>query len=251
MTQIVNKQAVAKAFDRAASQYDSYASLQRLSGNLLLKLAPSYSGKLLLDAGCGTGWYSRVWRDRGKYVIALDLSIEMLKQARKNNTADYYISGDIDHLPIANNTVDIIWSNLAVQWSNSLSKVLNRFNQALKPYGCILFSTISDGSLKELNIAWSYLDEYDHVNQFLSKKEIFKICHMQNITCQSQIVIMHFPNVLTAMRSLKGIGATHLHKGRNSIVLTRNNLYKLEKYWPRDKYGFRLSYHLIYGATDL
>ncbi|MBK4775309.1 malonyl-[acyl-carrier protein] O-methyltransferase BioC [Candidatus Pantoea edessiphila] len=251
MMLLVNKQAIAKAFDRAAINYDNYASLQRFSGDALLELAPACSGRIVLDAGCGTGWYSRIWRNRGKYVIALDLSLEMLKQAKIKNSANYYVSGDIDYLPIANGTLDIVWSNLAVQWSSDLSTVLNRFNQALKPSGYMLFSTISDGSLKELNIAWSYLDQYNHVNQFLSRKEIFKICHMQNIICHSQVVIMHFPTVLSAMRSLKGIGATHVHKGRNIIVLTRNNLDKLGKYWPRDKYGFRLSYNLIYGVTDL
>ncbi|PPI88067.1 malonyl-[acyl-carrier protein] O-methyltransferase BioC [Candidatus Pantoea edessiphila] len=246
-----NKQAIAKAFDRAAIHYDSYATLQRLSGNLLLKLAPSYSGRLLLDAGCGTGWYSRIWRERGKYVIALDLSLQMLKQAKKNNTAHHYIVGDIDNLPIAKSSLDIVWSNLVVQWANDLSKVLNRFNQILKPYGCLLFSTLSDGSLQELHCAWSYLDKHNHANHFPSKKEIFKICQEQHIACRSKVVIMHFPNVISAMHSLKGIGATHIHKGRNSILLTRKRLGRLQTYWPRDKYGFRLSYHLIYGVANL
>ncbi|PPI86889.1 malonyl-ACP O-methyltransferase BioC [Candidatus Pantoea edessiphila] len=251
MKRIINKKAIAKAFDRAATCYDNYSELQRLSGDTLLKLAPNCLGKLLLDAGCGTGWYSRIWRQYGKHVMALDLSFQMLKQAKKNNSANHYIVGDIDSLPIANSSIDIVWSNLVVQWSNDLNQVLSQFNKLLKPYGCLLFSTLSDGSLYELQFAWSYIDQYSHANKFLTKKEIFKICHDKNLKCQSQIIIMHFPNAISAMRSLKGIGATHIHKGRNSMLLTRNRLNLLETYWPRDEHGFRLSYHLIYGVTNL
>ncbi|MFP3632215.1 methyltransferase domain-containing protein, partial [Burkholderia sp. SIMBA_045] len=85
MTLRVDKQAVARAFGRAASHYDAHAALQRLSGDALLALAPAQSGLQLLDAGCGTGWYSRLWRERGKQVTALDLSPQMLQQARDND----------------------------------------------------------------------------------------------------------------------------------------------------------------------
>jgi len=62
-------------------------------------------------------------------------------------------------------------------------------------------------------------------------------------------VTLHFPDALSAMRSLKGIGATHLHQGRDGQVLTRQRLNQLEAHWPRDRHGYRLSYHLIYGVT--
>ena len=87
MTLRVDKQAVARAFGRAASHYDAHAALQRLSGDALLAQAPAQSGLQLLDAGCGTGWYSRLWRERGKQVTALDLSPQMLQQARDNDAA--------------------------------------------------------------------------------------------------------------------------------------------------------------------
>ncbi len=57
MTLQVNKQAVAKAFGRAAQHYEQHAELQRQSGDALLALAPAGFGPHLLDAGCGTGWY--------------------------------------------------------------------------------------------------------------------------------------------------------------------------------------------------
>jgi len=249
MTLPVDKQAVARAFGRAASGYDAHAALQRISGDALLARAPAQSGPVLLDAGCGTGWYSRLWRARGKQVTALDLSPQMLQQARANNAARHYVAGDIDALPLADSTVDLVWSNLVVQWSDDLSRALSQFRRVLRPDGTLLFSTLGDGSLQEVHEAWSHLDPLPHANRFLSQSQIAAACHAQQLNCSAEVVTLHFPDAISAMRSLKGIGATHLHHGRDGRILTRQKLTQLEAHWPRDRHGYRLSYHLIYGVT--
>ncbi|MDL4913697.1 MAG: malonyl-ACP O-methyltransferase BioC [Enterobacterales bacterium endosymbiont of Blomia tropicalis] len=250
MTLLVDKRAVARAFGRAATHYDRHAALQRLSGDALLALAPLHTGKKVLDAGCGTGWYSHVWRQRGKQVTALDLSAQMLQQARQNNAADHYLMGDIDALPFASASMDMVWSNLVVQWSDTLRAALSQFTRVLKPEGCLLFSTLSAGSLHEVHQAWSHIDNGTHANHFLNEQEIATTCAEYHLKCQSQVITLHFPDALSAMRSLKGIGATHLHQGRESHLLTRQRLAQLEKHWPRDAQGFRLSYHLMYGVSS-
>ncbi|WP_432368643.1 malonyl-ACP O-methyltransferase BioC [Pantoea allii] len=249
MTLQVDKRAVARAFGRAASQYDHHAELQRLSGDALLVWAPARTGLQVLDAGCGTGWYSRIWHERGKQVTALDLSAQMLHQARQNGVAHHYLAGDIDALPLANQCVDLVWSNLVVQWSEDLQGALTQFNRVLKPGGCLLFSTLSAGSLHEVHQAWSHLDGSLHANRFLPAQEIAAACEAQHLHCHAQTFILHFPDALSAMRSLKGIGATHLHSGRSACLLTRQRLAQLEAHWPRDEQGFRLSYHVMFGVT--
>ena len=250
MTLQVDKRAVARAFGRAAGHYDAHAALQRLSGDALLARAPAHSGPQLLDAGCGTGWYSKQWRARGKQVTALDLSPQMLQQARANDAAQHYLAGDIDALPLADAGFDLVWSNLAVQWSDDLSQALSQFRRVLRPDGTLLFSTLSAGSLQEVHQAWSYLDEHPHANRFLSEQQIASDCAAHRLSCESALITLHFPDALSAMRSLKGIGATHLHQGRDGPLLTRQRLAQLEAHWPRDRHGFRLSYHLIYGVSS-
>jgi malonyl-CoA O-methyltransferase len=250
MTLQIDKAAVARAFGRAASQYDRHAELQRLSGDALLALAPDQTGTLVLDAGCGTGWYSRAWRTRGKQVTALDLSPQMLQQARQNDAAQHYLAGDIDRLPLNNGCFDLVWSNLVVQWSSDLRAALHQFTRVLRPDGCLMFSTLSAGSLQEVHHAWSYLDQQQHANHFLSEQDIALACAEQRLQCESQIITLHFPDALSAMRSLKGIGATHLHTGREGSALTRQRLAQLEAHWPRDRHGYRLSYHLMYGVSQ-
>ncbi|WP_130834460.1 malonyl-ACP O-methyltransferase BioC [[Erwinia] mediterraneensis] len=244
----VNKQAVAQAFGRAASHYNQHADLQRHSGAALLALAPPQPGPQLLDAGCGTGWFSHLWRQRGHQVTALDLSAAMLQQARQQQSADRYLLGDIDALPVASASMDLVWSNLAVQWSSNLRIALQQFARVTRPGGTVLFSTLTAGSLQELHDAWRYLDAHPHANRFLSAEQIRAACGDLDVRLQQQTVTLHFADALSAMRSLKGIGATHLHQGRDNTILTRQRLAQLEQHWARDAQGCRLSYQLMYGV---
>ncbi len=182
-------------------------------------------------------------------MTALDLSPQMLQQARDNDAAQRYLVGDIDALPLADNSIDMVWSNLAVQWSEDLPGALRQFRRVLRPEGTLLFSTLGDGSLHEVHEAWSHLDALPHANRFLSEPQIAAACHAEQLVCSAERVTLHFPDALSAMRSLKGIGATHLHQGRDRQILTRQRLNQLEAHWPRDRHGYRLSYHLIYGVT--
>lgn len=250
MTLHVNKQAVAQAFGRAAAHYEQHAELQRQSGDALLALAPAGFGPHLLDAGCGTGWYSRCWRDRGRTITALDLSASMLDAARAQHSAQHYLQGDIDDLPLPANSVDGVWSNLAVQWSSDLRLALQQFLRVTRPGGSILFSTLLEGSLNEVHHAWAQLDGRTHANHFLSESQFAHATAGLPLHNQQHIITLHFPSALSAMRSLKGIGATHLHDGRGAGVLTRTQLAQLEQHWPQDERGYRLSYHLMYGVLS-
>lgn len=250
MTLQVNKQAVAQAFGRAAPHYEQHAELQRQSGDALLALATAGFGPHILDAGCGTGWYSRYWRDRGRILTALDLSASMLDAARQQHSAQHYLLGDIDHLPLTDNSVDGVWSNLAVQWSSDLRLALQQFLRVTRAGGSVLFSTLLDGSLHEVHHAWAQLDGRTHANRFLSESQFSVATLGLPLSCQQQVITLHFPSALSAMRSLKGIGATHLHDGRGSSVVTRKQLAQLEQHWPQDAQGYRLSYHLMFGVLN-
>jgi ubiquinone/menaquinone biosynthesis C-methylase UbiE len=65
---------------------------------LIHSMIPEGNGKRLLDVGCGTGHFSRVMAKYGYEVYGLDMSIAMLREAKKRNIADYY-RGDAHKLP--------------------------------------------------------------------------------------------------------------------------------------------------------
>ena len=250
MTHKVNKQAVAQAFGRAAGGYDRFAGLQRYSGEQLMALLPTPVAGTLLDAGCGTGWFSRRWCEQGHQVIALDLSPGMLAQARRGAAAHHYLLGDIEALPLRDDCVDMSWSNLAVQWCDDLAQGLRELCRVTRSGGHVLFSTLAAESLKEVRSAWQAVDDYQHVNTFLCEAAIRQACSGLALRLQCATIEQHFPDVLSALQSLKGIGATHIHQDRADGLLTRQRLHRLAQHWPCDERGYLLSYQLVTGVID-
>ncbi|MDU4093685.1 MAG: methyltransferase domain-containing protein, partial [Pantoea sp.] len=191
MTHKVNKQAVAQAFGRAANGYDRFAELQRYSGERLMAHQPGLSTATVLDAGCGTGWFSRRWREQGHQVIALDFSAGMLAQARRDETAHHYLLGDIEALPLRAQSVDMSWSNLAIQWCDDLAQGLRELCRVTRPGGRVLFSTLAEHSLHEVRSAWQALDDYQHVNTFLSEAAIQQAGAGLKLRLSSETVEQH------------------------------------------------------------
>jgi len=250
VTELVNKKAVADAFSRAAYSYEGAAELQRQTGETLMALADAQGATLggqVLDAGCGTGYFSRRWREKGKNVTALDLSEGMLQRARELHSADHYLPGDIERLPLADNSVDLSFSNLAVQWCNALPRALQELVRVTRPGGIVLFSTLAEGSLLELSQAWMRVDGRPHVNKFLTPDKIAEACAPFTHHVEFSQHTALFPDVMSLLRSLKGIGATHIKGGRLGGLGGRERLSSLDKNYVRQAGQLPLTYRLVYG----
>lgn len=250
MPKLVDKAAVAKAFGRAATTYDHFAQLQRLIGDSLAQRLAHREFDTVLDAGCGTGWYSKYWRERGSYVTALDLSEKMLGHAREQLAADSYVEGDIETLPLESEGVSLAWSNLAVQWCSDLRQGLSELYRVTRPGGCVAFTTLGAGSLPELHAAWKAVDERPHANRFMTFHEIDAACEGWRTSLKLEQITQNFPDVMSAMRSLKGIGATHLHDGRKNSVMTRQQLQRLSLAWPPKDGTFPLTWQIVSGVIE-
>ncbi|MEX3018805.1 malonyl-ACP O-methyltransferase BioC [Kluyvera sp. STS39-E] len=244
----VDKQAVAAAFGRAATHYHQHDELQRLSAAQLLSQLPAQRFPRVLDAGCGPGSYSRYWRDKGSHVTALDLSGEMLQQAQSQQVADRYVQADIEDIPLPEAGFDLVWSNLAVQWCSDLHVALAGLCRQIVPGGVVAFTTLTAGSLPELNQAWRAIDNHPHANRFLPEETLREALAGYRHQSTSTSITLPFPDALSAMRSLKGIGATHLHEGRSSQPLTRGRLRQLQLAWPSQAGECPLTYHLFTGV---
>lgn len=243
----VNKQAVAAAFGRAAHSYARHDELQRLSADLLLSQLGDIAPAQVLDAGCGPGAMSRYWRAQGCDVTALDLSPTMLDEARRQHSAGRYLVGDIEALPLADTQFSLVWSNLAVQWCDDLRQAISELYRVTQPGGQLAFTTLVDASLPELNQAWRALDDRPHANRFLTLPAIVQALHGWRLRSGVEHITLWFDDAASALRSLKGIGATHLHAGRQQ-GLTRGKLQRLQCAWPQQQGKCPLTYHLFWGV---
>ncbi|MEE4246530.1 MAG: methyltransferase domain-containing protein, partial [Kangiellaceae bacterium] len=175
-----DKQLIAKNFSAAASHYDRHAFIQRTIGDRLFERLElmSIKPKQVLDVGCGTGHYTQALLEkypRAK-VFGIDLAEGMISAAKQNNSRYKswfglnqceYLVADMDKLPFADQSVDLVFSNLAFQWSVNPKATFQEFVRVLKPNGLLMYSTLGPDTLKELRSAWQLVDQQQHVNQFI------------------------------------------------------------------------------------
>ncbi|WP_353243329.1 malonyl-ACP O-methyltransferase BioC [Providencia sp.] len=257
MTSIIchDKQKIAAAFGRAAASYDAIASYQQGTGEQLLnKLKSTLVTKQInkplrvLDAGCGTGFFSQKLKNQGHIVTGLDLSSGMLDVAKSKDTADEYVCADMESIPVSSARFDVVFSNLSIQWCESLYGALSELYRVTKRGGVIVFTTLAENSLSELSEAWQSLDGYSHVNTFLGPQDITASCQAWRHDVSFQQDTLYFPDVISLLNSLKGIGATHLTAGRQTGLMTRKRLQQLAGAYPMAHQGLPLTYQTVFGV---
>jgi malonyl-CoA O-methyltransferase len=226
----LDKARIKRSFAAASLTYDSVAGLQRTVGRELLHSidATKLIG-VLLDLGCGTGFLTGELLAYSSHetTIALDIALSMLqttqsKLADKRNIS--YVCADAEHLPLAGQSIDSVFSNLALQWCSNLEAVFTGIKRALKPEGQLVFSTFGPQTLHELKSAWAAVDNYNHVNAFYSEtllKQFLQQAGFKNSQIKSKLYISPYDSVWTLMQELKHLGAHHVIAGRNKKITTK------------------------------
>ncbi|EPQ4129019.1 malonyl-ACP O-methyltransferase BioC [Proteus mirabilis] len=246
-----DKQQIAQCFSKAASHYDHHASIQRYSGDKLMYLARHQAGDRVLDAGCGTGYFSQKWRQQGRFVIALDLSHAMLQVARQQQRANCYLQSDIEHCAITPHSIDIVFSNLAMQWCDDLAIAVNSLMSVVNPQGALYFSTLATSTLQEVRDAWQFLDNHQHVNPFLSYQQIEQACSGFQYQFVTEKVTEQYASLPELFASLKGVGANFVQGERSKGLMTRQKLRQLEQVWRKTDSGkYLLTYELVIGKIS-
>ncbi|WP_229496482.1 methyltransferase domain-containing protein [Massilia polaris] len=147
----------------------------------LVKLAPAQ----VLDAGCGTGADLAVLQKDypAAQVIGIDASAAMVAGARAFTPASGLksmlnrlmpaktgidlVCGDFGALPLGPNSIDLVWSNLALHWHPQPDRVFAEWRRVLRVEGLLMFSNFGPDTFRELRAAFAAVDESPHALPFV------------------------------------------------------------------------------------
>lgn len=250
----VDPRAVRRSFGRAAATYDGAAVLQREVGARLaerldvVKLVPA----TILDAGSGTG--EAIGELSARYpsarVVALDAALPMLQQARARSTrgrslltrllgplgrggasAPAFVCADATSLPLSGVCVELVWSNLMLQWVNDLPRAFAEFRRVLKVGGLLTFTTFGPDTLKELARAFARVDGHTHVGRFVDMHDLGDMLVQSGFAdpvMDMELITVTYPSPAALLAELKSIGATNQTRGRPRGLTGRGRRAALE-----------------------
>lgn len=255
---VLNKSHIRQSFARAALSYDAHAVLQyEIADRLLERLdLVRMDIKTVLDVGSGTGYCTRelVRRYPDAHILGVDLSPEMARQAFEHKDRDakcHYLCGDAEVMPIAGHCVDLIVSNLTLQWCDAQT-VFDQFVRVLRPGGAVFFTSFGPDTLKELRQAWQAVDDAPHVHSFMDIQDLGDaLLHsgLAEPVMDTDHLVLHYADVDGIMRDLKGIGAHNIASERPRGLTGKNHFNRFRKAYKDLAMEGKIpaSYEVIFG----
>ena len=261
----IDKREIRRAFSKAAAHYDATAVLQRevckrmLERLEYIKLQPM----CILDVGSGTGWGTRQLggRYREADIVALDIALGMLQAARGTSgwwqklfmgSKQRFLCADVEALPLTAQSVDMVWSNLALQWCNDLPATFVELHRVIKTDGLVMFSTFGPDTLKELRIAFHGVDGYNHVNRFADMHDIGDMLMSAGFSepvMDMEYLTLTYDDVRGVLQDLKTIGAHNATAGRGQGLMGKNAWGRLLANYERLRSNGKLpaTFEVVYG----
>jgi len=259
----LDRERVRRAFHRAAASYDEVAVLQREVGRRLLerydlvRIAPAR----FLDLGCGTGDALRplAARFRGAEPVALDFAQGMLDRVPARIGGPLWwgrpvrrICAEAERIPLADGSVDLVHSNLMLQWCEDLGAVSAEVRRVLSAGGLFSFTLFGPDTLCELRAAWAEVDDRVHVNRFPDMHDVGDaLVHtgFADPVLDVETITIRYRSVRDLMRDLKQLGANNANAGRPRGMGGRSRWAALEQAYERMRSEGTLpaSYEVIYG----
>jgi malonyl-CoA O-methyltransferase len=276
--QHVNRQHLKQHFSHAAPSYDEAAILQktvaeRIDERLSLTTVEALR---IADIGAGTGLLTEklLARYPDADLFAVDLSEAMLQISKTRLQTERFtalkplnkllpkfnqklgvtlINADAFALPFADGSLDMITSNLMLQWCDDLDAVFQEFRRVLRPEGLLMFTTFGPDTLKELRQAWQMADaESEHVNNFIDMHDIGDALIRAGFG-QPVMDVEHFTltydKPMGVIKDLKAIGATNASLNRKRGLMGKGKFQAMLNAYEelRQNGKINATYEVVHG----
>ena len=230
----------------------------------LVKISP----RQVLDAGCGVG--TDIAQLQKTYpaaqVLGLDASPAMLEAAGGAAQAPRsflsrllpakagidLVCGDFGQMPFGPNSLDLVWSNLALHWHPQPDRVFAEWRRTLRVDGLLMFSNFGPDTFRELRAAFAAMDETPHALPFVDMHDfgdqLVEVGFTTPVMDMEQITVTYdTPQALLA--DVRAFGGNPLDTRRRGLIgraAWQRLLDALEaQRRPDGKLG--LTFEIIYG----
>ena len=258
----LDKRRVRESFTRAAGTYDTAAVLQREIANRLLerlevvRLVP----RRILDVGCGTGYdiHQLSRRYPQARLLGLDIAEPMARRARRRVGAwnrltgrCAFACGDAERLPVITASVDLLLSNLSLQWCDPPT-VFAEARRVLRAGGLFMFTTFGPDTLRELREAWGSVDASPHVHGFLDMHDLGDMlinAGFADPVMDVERVTMMYGDVMEVLHDLKGLGAHNMAAARARGLTGKTRFARFRTAYEALAQNGRIpaTYEVVYG----
>ena len=215
--------------------------------------------RVIVDLGCGAGAGAAALKRRypRARVLAIDSAFEMTREAhRQRRFWRRYacLCADGRALPLAAQSVDLVFSNLMLQGCDDPPALFSQVQRVLRPGGLMLFSTFGPDTLHELRSAWASADQRSHVGRFADMPQLgAAMTHagLAEPVMDRELHVEHYADAHALMRGLRGIGARHAAADRRRTLTGRGRMQAMITTYEslRGAGGLPASWEIIYGAA--
>ena len=245
---------------RIAANYTQSSALpEEVSSRLFEHLAPvRIIPQRIVDLGSGTGRDMHKLRRiyRNARVIGIDISAEMLGQAHRNsrwwNRSKHLLCADLNQIPLQNQSIDLVYSNLSLLWCRDLDSALHSIAQVQAPNGLLAFSTLGPDSLRELRDSWQAVDAKPHVHAFYDMHDIGDAlvrARYTDVVMDVERLTVNYRDLPALLGELKNLGGASMLASRRRTLTGKARLENLTAAYEtlRTEEGLPVTLEVIYA----
>ena len=228
----LQEQRITHAFNRAAATYNQHAHTQAKAGQELIRhlIHQKNNFTSVVDAGCGTGLTTTALAAAIQFasLLGVDTASALLDQAVAADNIRYQKLNFND----ITGCYDLIFSNMALHWSRSLSHTLTVLHQALASDGLLAFTIPLHGTFSELHGRFA-------THPFLTMAAVqssLRATGYQLLEAKELVYCEQFSDARAALRSLKLTGTHYVHQQKQETLRGKSILSQL--------HFNQLSYHI-------
>jgi malonyl-CoA O-methyltransferase len=238
---------VRRSFARAAASYDGADVLQAEVRDRLLERLQwvQLQPRRILDLGTGTGRALPALAARypDAEILGLDITPAMLQVAahRPDGAAGdrpLLVCADAARLPFPDQSMDLVFSSLAIHWSPVLDEVLAEVRRVLRHPGLFTFTAPGPESYRELRAAWRAVDQTPHVIPFPEMRALgdgLVRAGLAEPVMDTDTLTLRYRRFEQLVADLRATGTTNASAGRNPGLTGRQAWARLAAAYEKER----------------